>query len=76
MFGVDFNPAVIGSTEIGFPGPKEKRFGGGIDVSYQFSDRYTLFVRHLVNDVKNRHFKAADDGIDHLIRLELTRSFR
>jgi hypothetical protein len=26
--------------------------------------------------VKNRNFRAGDDGIDQLLRVELTRSFR
>jgi len=60
----------------GFSGPQERRLGGGVDVSYHFWDRYSLFAQYLVSDVKNRHFQAGDDGFDHLVRLELTRSFR
>jgi hypothetical protein len=58
------------------PGPPEKRLGGGVDVSYRFLDRYTLFAQYLVTDVKNRNFQPGNDGIDHLVRVELTRSFR
>ena len=76
MLGFQADRAVIGSTVIGFPGPQEKRLGGGIDISYRFWDRYALFAQYLVSDVKNRHFSAGDDGFDHLVRLELTRSFR
>ena len=76
MLGVDIDRAVIGSTVINFPGPQERRLAGGIDVSYRFWDRYSLFAQYLVSDVKNRHFRAGDDGFDHLVRLELTRSFR
>jgi hypothetical protein len=68
--------AVIGSTVNNFAGPQEKRLGGGIDVSYRFWERYSLFAQYLVSDVKNRSFVAGDDGLDHLVRLELTRSFR
>src|SRR2546422_4994897 len=32
--------AVVGSTVEGFPGPQEKRLGGGMDVSYRFWGRY------------------------------------
>ena len=76
MFGLDLEYARIGSTAIGFPGPQERRLGGGIDVSYRFWERYLLFAQYLVSDVKNRHFRAGDDGFDHLVRVELTRSFR
>jgi hypothetical protein len=76
MLGVDLDRAIIGSTTFNFAGPQEKRFGGGIDVSYRFWDRYALFAQYMVSDVKNRGFKAGDDGVDHLVRLEVTRSFR
>ena len=76
MLGFLADRAVIGSTVNGFPGPQEKRLGGGIDVSWRFWDRYSLFAQYLVSDVKNRHFRDGDDGLDHLVRLELTRSFR
>jgi len=76
MIGLDIERAIIGSTVNGFPGPQEKRLGGGVDVSWRFGDRYSIFAQWLVSDVKNRQFRAGDDGVDHLIRLELTRSFR
>jgi hypothetical protein len=76
LLGFQADYAVIGSTVNGFPGPQEKRLGGGIDVSWRFWDRYSLFAQYLVSDVKNRSFVAGDDGLDHLVRLELTRSFR
>jgi capsule assembly protein Wzi len=76
MLGVDVDRAIIGSTVNNFPGPQEQRLGGGIDLSFRFWDRYSLFAQYLVSDVKNRRFVAGDDGLDHLVRLELTRSFR
>jgi hypothetical protein len=76
MLGFQVARAIIGSTVAGFSGPQEKRLGGGIDVSYRFWDRYSLFAQYLVSDVKNRSFVAGSDGLDHLVRLELTRSFR
>jgi hypothetical protein len=76
MLGVDFDRAIIGSTSFNFSGPQEERLGGGLDLSYRFWDRYSIFAQYLVSDVKNRNFRSGDDGIDHLVRLELTRSFR
>jgi capsule assembly protein Wzi len=76
MLGVDFDRAIIGSTTFNSSAPQEKRLGGGIDVSYRFWDRYSLFAQYLVSDVKNRNFRAGDDGLDQLVRIELTRAFR
>ena len=76
MIGVDFDRAIIGNTAFNFTGPKERRLGGAIDVSYRFWERYALFAQYQVSDVKNRNFRAGDDGIDHLLRVEVTRSFR
>ncbi|MGH7306308.1 MAG: capsule assembly Wzi family protein [Candidatus Rokuibacteriota bacterium] len=76
MLGVNFDRAIIGSTTFNFTSPQEKRLGGGIDVSYRFRDRYSLFAQYLVSDVKSRNFRSGDDGIDQLLRVELTRSFR
>jgi hypothetical protein len=76
MLGFQVDRAIIGSTVNNFAGPQEKRFGGGIDVSWRFWGRYSLFAQYLVSDVKNRGFEAGNDGFDHLVRLELTRSFR
>jgi len=79
MVGLEIDRAIIGSTPFNnlqaFE-PHEQRTGGGIDVSYRFWGRYSLFAQYLVSDVKNRRFKRGDDGFDHLVRLELTRSFR
>ena len=76
MVGVDFDRAIIGSTAFPSAGPQEKRLGGGIDISYRFWERYSIFAQYLVSDVKNRNFRAGDDGIDQLVRVELTRTFR
>ena len=75
MLGLEVNRAVIGSTVAGFVGPKERRLGGGIDASYRFWDKYALFAQYQLVDVENRNFRAGDDGLDHLLRFELTRSF-
>jgi hypothetical protein len=76
MLGLEMDRAVVGSTVKGFTGPKERRVGGGVDLSYRFWDRYSIFGQYQVMDVKNRDFKPRDDGLDHLLRLELTRTFR
>ena len=76
MLGVDFNRATVGRTLIGKIGPKETRTGGGIDLSWAFAERYALFGEYDVAYVTNRNFHAGDNGLDHLLRLELTRSFR
>jgi len=47
-----------------------------IDLSYRFWGRYSVFAQYLISDVKNRQFRPGDDGFDHLVRLELNRSFR
>jgi hypothetical protein len=76
MFGVDFDRAIIGDTTFNSSSPQEERLGGGIDVSYRFFDRYAIFAQYLVSDVKNRNFRRGDDGIDQLVRVEFTASFR
>jgi hypothetical protein len=79
MIGLEIDRAIIGSTQFAnFQAfePHEQRTGGGFDVSYRFWERYALFAQYLVSGVKNRQFKPGDNGIDHLIRIELTRSFR
>jgi hypothetical protein len=76
MLGVDLDRAIIGSTIQNLPGLQQKWLGGGVDVSYRFWERYSLFAQYLVSDVKNRQFRAGDNGFEHLIRLELTRSLR
>ena len=76
MLGVDFDRAIIGNTAFNVTGPREERLGGGIDVSYRFSNRVSIFAQYMVSDVKNRNFRAGDDGIDQMVRMELTASFR
>jgi len=76
MLGFQAERATIGSTVNDFQGPQEKRLGGGIDVSWRFWKRYSLFAQYVVGHVENRRFVRGDDGFDHLVRLELTRSFR
>jgi len=76
MLGLELNRAVIGSTFAGFSGPKERRVGGGIDLSYRFNHKFSLFGAYQLMDVTNRRFRAGANGLDHLLRLELTRSFR
>ena len=74
--GLELNRSVIGSTVSGFSGPKERRIGGELDLSYRFSDGFSLFGAYQLMDVTNRNFRSGSDGFDHLFRVELTRSFR
>ena len=77
MVGMDLRSSVIGSTVKDFSGPKERRFGTGIDLSYRFLDKKTtLFSAYQFMNRQNRDFKSGDNGVDYLFRLELTRSFR
>jgi hypothetical protein len=76
MFGVNFDRAIIGNTAFNSPSPQEERLGGSLDVSYRFADRFSVFAQYLVSDVKNRNFRAGDSGIDQLLRVQFTASFR
>ena len=76
--GLQLDRATVGSTRRGIFGvlPEERRTGGAVDLSYRFLGRYTLFAQYEVVSVKNREFRAGNDGFEHLLRVELTRSFR
>ncbi len=76
MLGVELNRAVSGSTVQDFPGPKERRVGGGIDLSYRFNGKFSIFGAYQLMDTTNRNFRLGDDGFVHLLSVELTRSFR
>jgi hypothetical protein len=55
--------------------PKEKRFAAGIDVSYRFSERLTLFGAYRFISSDNLDSVAGLDSDNHLLRLEATFSF-
>ncbi len=76
MIGFSTNRALIGNTTINSPGTREKRTGAGLDVSYRFAQVYTLFAQGQVMYTNNRNFVANDDGVDGVLLIELTRSFR
>lgn len=76
MLGLELDRSEIGSTTNAVLLPKQRRLAGGIDVSYRFWDHYSVFTQYLLSNVENRGFRTGDDGLDHLLRLELTRSFR
>jgi hypothetical protein len=76
MLGLELNRATIGRTVQGFRGPKEKRVGGAIDLSWNFFEKFSAFCRYQIADVDNRNFRPGDDGLDHVLRLELTRTFQ
>lgn len=76
MIGVELDRAIIGNTLSGFAEPEERRIAGAVDVSYRFFEVYSLFAQYQIMHAENRNFRAGSDGLDHLLRLELTRSFR
>ncbi len=75
MLGLEIDRAIIGQTS-NHPLPEERRTGAGVDVSVRFARVYSVFAQYLFSDVRNRRFNAGSDGWDHLLRVELTRSFR
>ena len=77
MVGVSVNRLEIGNTLIdAIGGPREKRFGAAVDVSYRFANAYVLFGQAQVMHTTHRNFVAGDSGLDGLVLVELTRSFR
>ena len=76
MLGLELNRATIGRTVLGFDGPKERRIGGAVDISWNITDRWAAFGRYQLDDVDNRNFHRGADGFDHVVLLEITRSFR
>jgi hypothetical protein len=76
MLGFEVDRAIVGNTVFGLSEPQERRVAGAIDLSYRFWKTYSLFAQYQLMHVDNRDFKRGDDGLDHLIRVELTRSFR
>lgn len=76
MLGAGLVRATVGSTVAQFPGRREQRTGGALDLSLRFWERYALFAEYHLTHVENRNFRRGDDGLDHLFRVELTRSFR
>ncbi len=76
MLGTEAGYTLIGTTVRNLFVPREERTYGGVDVSYRFWQRYSLFAQYQVGKVDNRNHKSGGDGFDHLLRLELTRAFR
>jgi len=68
--------AEIGPTDNSLLGsPREERNSIGIDLSYRFSDRSSIFLGYDFARVKNRDFQAGRSGTDNFFRVEFTRSF-
>ena len=76
MVGLTVNRAEIGNTNLGADSPQERRIGGGVDVSYRFRSVYSIFAQAQVMHSTNRNFVSGDDGVDGLVLIEFTRSFR
>jgi capsule assembly protein Wzi len=75
MIGVEINRAVAGAT-TSRESIKTRTLAGALDASYRFADVYSIFGQYRIAHVENRNFRAHDDGWDHVLRVELTRSFR
>ena len=77
QIGLGMRRQEIGST-VNPPGarPRDQRTGGSLDVTYRFADVWSLFVQADVFYSRNRNFVADDNGLDGLLLVEVTRSFR
>jgi len=76
LLGLQLSRAQIGSTEARFSGSeKEERNTLGIDLSYRFSNGYSVFLKYGLSRVENRDFVASDAEYDNLFRIEFTRKF-
>jgi hypothetical protein len=76
MVGAGMRVAEIGDTTINTNAPREKRTGASVDVTWRFADVWTVFGQFDLLYSRNRNFIANDDGIDGVVLVELTRSFR
>ena len=76
MIGAGMRISEIGNTTINANTPPEKRTGASVDVSWRFGDAWALFGQFDLMYTRNRDFIANDDGIDGVVLVELTRSFR
>jgi hypothetical protein len=74
--GLAFTYATLGNTVANAGTPRERRVGGGVDLSYRIWEKTSLFLQTQVAQADNRNFKAGSDGVDFVVRLELTRTFR
>jgi len=76
LLGLQLSRAQIGSTEAKFRGSeKEERNTLGIDLSYRFSNGYSVFLKYGLSRVENRDFVPSDAEYDNLFRIEFTRKF-
>ena len=76
LLGFQVSRAQIGSTEAKLGGSeKERRNTLGIDLSYRFSNLYSIFIKYDFSQVENRGFVASNTEYDNLFRIEFTRSF-
>jgi len=76
LLGLQLSRAQIGTTDNNLLGsPKEKRNTLGIDLSYRFSNGYSIFLKYDFSQVENRNFVPSDTEYDNLFRIEFTRKF-
>jgi len=76
MVGFSVSRTDIGNTNLSADSPRERRIAGALDVSYRFGSVYTVFAQAQVMHSTNRNFASGDDGVDGLVLIEFTRSFR
>jgi hypothetical protein len=76
MVGAGVRVAEIGNTTINANTPFEKRMGASVDVTWRFAKAWSLFGQFDLMYTRNRDFVSGDDGVDGIVLLELTRSFR
>jgi hypothetical protein len=74
--GLSFGYAEFGSPVSSATLSRERRTGGGVDVSWRVWDRTTLFFASQLAYVENKNFRSGKDGVDAILRVELTRTFR
>jgi len=76
LLGLQLSRAEIGSTgRDRFGASKEKRNTLGVDLSYRFSNGYSVFLKYDFSRVENRDFVPSDTEYDNLFRIEFTRKF-
>jgi hypothetical protein len=76
MIGAGVRMAEIGNTTINANTPLEKRLGASVDVSWRFAQAWSLFGQFDLMYTRNRDFVSGDNGVDGIVLLEVTRSFR
>lgn len=77
LVGLQLSRADIGTTQKDFINklPHEKRNTIGLDVSYQITERSSIYTEYDFSRINNHNFEKGDSENDHLFRIEYTYSF-